>query len=60
MGAKVLAVFAYAMLTIITCAGVWNHNPEPFVKWCAGFLFACNAFAIYKLARKVLAEYVKD
>lgn len=47
MGALVIALVIFGMLTIVTCAGVWNYCPEVWVKWCAGGLFACNAAAIY-------------
>ena len=46
-GAKVIALIIYVILTIATCAGVWNFCPEPFVKWCAGLLFAANGFIAY-------------
>lgn len=54
-GAKVFALVIYVILTIATCAGVWNFCPEPFVKWCAGFLFAANgliAYLTFKWIRK--------
>lgn len=51
-GAKVLALVVFGLLTIATCAGVWNYCPEIFVKYLAGALFASNGFAIYKLAKK--------
>lgn len=44
---KVIVLALYCLLTIATCAGVWNFCPEPFVKWCAGFLFAANGFIAY-------------
>lgn len=55
-GVKVLILFLYALLTIATCAAVWSFCPEVFVKLLAGALFACNGFAIYKLAKKVHKE----
>lgn len=54
--AKIVCLLLYAMLTIITCAGVWNYNPEDFVKVCAGFLFAANGLSIYCLAKKLKKE----
>ncbi len=54
--AKIVCLYLYAMLTIITCAGVWNYNPEGFVKVCAGFLFAANGLSIYCLAKKLKKE----
>lgn len=60
MGALVLALVIFGMLTIVTCAGVWNHCPEVWVKWCAGGLFACNAAAIFVLGKKVSDKYEHD
>ena len=57
MGAKVIALVIFGMLTIVVCAGVWNYCPEAWVKWAAGALFACNGFAIYKLGKKVSEDY---
>lgn len=47
-----LALVAYALLTIITCAGVWNYCPEGTVCILAGALFICNGVAVYKLWKK--------
>lgn len=54
--AKIVCLFLYGLLTIITCAGVWNYNPEGFVKVCAGLLFAANGISIYCLAKKLKKE----
>lgn len=51
--AKIVCLFLYGMLTIVTCAGVWNYNPEGFVKLCAGLLLAANGVSIYCLAKKL-------
>lgn len=47
-----IALIVYALLTIITCAGVWNYCPEDTVKMLAGVLFACNGLAIVRLWKK--------
>lgn len=63
MGAKIIALVILGMLTIVTCAAIWNHSSEacgaiePWVKWCAGALFACNAFAIFVFGKKVAKDY---
>ena len=60
MGAKVVALFLFGLLTIITCAGVWNYCPETWVKWCAGALFVCNGIGIYFLAKRISDKYETD
>lgn len=54
--AKVVVLIIYAMLTIITCAGVWNNEPEGFVKVCAVLLFIANGISIYSHAKKLKRE----
>mgnify|MGYP007038226636 CR=1 FL=1 len=51
-GAKKLALAAYGLLTIATCAGVWNFCKEPSVIVGSIILLACNGFVIYKLWQK--------
>ena len=57
LGLKMLALVIYCGLTIITCDGVWNFNPEGFVKWCALALGLCNAFLAVKYYLRLRAEY---
>jgi hypothetical protein len=52
VGAKKLALAVYAILTIATCAGVWNFCPEKAVKFGDLLLFACNAVSIVSLWKK--------
>lgn len=52
-GLKVLVLAIYGLLTIATCAGVWNFNPEGFIKWCALALGLCNAGVIVYLAKTI-------
>lgn len=54
--AKMVALIIYAMLTIITCAGVWNSEPEGFVKGCAVLLLIANGISIYSHAKKLKRE----
>lgn len=60
MGAKVIALVVYGMLTIVTCSGVWNHCPEGWVKVCAAFLMAGSAYGIYRIGKVVSKEYEHD
>lgn len=50
---KIAALAVYALLTIATCAGVWNYCPEAAVKWFAFALFVCNGFSIYRHAKRL-------
>lgn len=52
-GIKVVLLAIYGILTIMTCAGVWNFNPEGFIKWCALALGLCNAGVIVYLAKTI-------
>ena len=52
-GLKVVLLAIYGILTIMTCAGVWNYNPEGFIKWCALALGLCNAGVIVYLAKTI-------
>ena len=56
-GIKMLALVLYIILTIITCAGVWNYNPEGFVKWCAFALAICNGILSVKYFLRLRKEY---
>ncbi|MCR5548078.1 MAG: hypothetical protein K6F25_04940 [Bacteroidales bacterium] len=47
-----IALVLYALITIITFAGVWNFCEEGFVCLMAGVLFACNGLAIVRLWKK--------
>ena len=53
MWLKVLALFAYALITIITCAAVWNTAPGAFISLVAVALFATNGYIIYRKATKL-------
>jgi len=55
-GIKVIALVIYGILTIATCAGVWNFCPEKAVKVFAGLLLCANALVIYVIAKKVPVE----
>ena len=55
-GIKIIALALYGLLTIATCAGVWNFCPEPAVKWFTAALFAANAGVIWYLAKTIKTE----
>ena len=42
----------YLILTIATCAGVWNFCQETAVKVMAGAVLLCNVFIVVKLWKK--------
>lgn len=46
-----VVVAIWALLLIITCAGVWNSKPDTFVGICAGLLALVNAYCIYKFIK---------
>lgn len=51
-GLAKLALVIYALLTIATCAGVWNYCPETTVNILSTALLACNGLAIVRLWKK--------
>lgn len=50
---KVIALALYCLLTIATCAGVWNFCKEPLVNWAAGILMAANGVVAFTLIKKL-------
>ena len=56
-GLKIAALVLWGILTIITCAGVWNANPEGFVKWCAAALLLTNGIVLWRFAKKLHEGY---
>lgn len=53
---KMIAIFMWMVLTVITCVGVWNYNPEGFVKWCALALAVCNGVIAVKYYLRLKAD----
>jgi len=45
---KILAIVAYALITVITCSAVWNSRPGAFISVVALALFATNGYVIYR------------
>lgn len=56
-GLKIAALAIWAMLTIITCAGVWNFDPEGFVKWAVLALLICNGLVIFFYGKRLKKEF---
>ena len=56
-GLKMTALVVWALLTIITCSGVWNYNPESFIKWCAAALLVCNGIVVWRFGKRLSNEF---
>lgn len=59
-GIKVFLIIIWALLTIATCAGVWNSGAEPFVGWAALLLLIFNATAITGSVIKIINEKTEE
>ena len=55
-GAKVLALALYLGLVIVTCAGVWNGNKEPFAIVCSIILLLVTLAGVALLVRRIDAS----
>ena len=55
-GVKIIALITYGMLTIATCAGVWNFCPERAVKLFSAALLIANCGAIWCLAKTIKTD----
>ncbi len=53
---KYFLIALWVMLTIITCAAIWNAALEPFVLVSSILLFISNGFIARKLIRWVSKE----
>lgn len=51
--AKVVCLFLWAMVAIITSAAVWNSKPATFIGIVAGLNFVINGVCIFFAARKI-------
>ena len=56
-GLKVFALILWAMLAIVTCAGVWNFCKETFVVVCSIILFLASGVGVVVLWRRFKNEY---
>ena len=57
---EILALFIYAMLTIATCAAVWNSRPGVSVSIFAILLFLANGYVVYRKVKKLTDEEHED
>lgn len=53
---KILAVFAYVIINVITCSAVWNSAPGTFISIVALILFAVDGFIAYKAVQGLKGE----
>lgn len=49
----IFAIFLHAIVTIVTCAAVWNSHQGAFPSVCAVVVFVLNGFIIYLEAKKM-------
>lgn len=56
---KYLLVGLFIMLTIVTCAGIWNLVTEPFVIVSSILMFICNGFVARHFI-KLIDKWDKD
>lgn len=55
-GLKMTFLFAWALLTVGVCSGIWSFVPSVTLKIAAGGLFIANAVEIVKLGQRVSKE----
>lgn len=60
LGVEIIALVIWGLLTIATCAGVWNFCPEGAVKWFATALFLANGAAIFFIAKNLKKQFPAD
>lgn len=53
------ALFLYGLITVATCAAVWNAETKPVLDVIAGLLLLANGYVIYRKA-KALSETIKE
>lgn len=56
---RTAALFLYGIITVATCAAVWNSHPSGTVAVVAGLLLLANGYVIYRKA-KALEKAIKD
>jgi len=57
MGITVVLMVIWGLLTIATCAGVWNYCPEKSVKVFSILLMAFNGLAIWRIIASASKKY---
>lgn len=50
------ALFLYGLITVATCAAVWNAETKPVLDVIAGLLLALNGYVIYRKATAMSKE----
>lgn len=50
---KILLLFIYALVTIATCAAVWNSKPDVSISIVAAILLLANGYLIYRGAKGI-------
>ena len=50
------ALFLYGLITVATCAAVWNAETKPALDVIAGLLLALNGYVIYRKATAMSKE----
>ena len=56
-GLKTIALGMWAILTIITCNGVWNYAPEALTKWSAVITLVLTLLVIWRFGKRLYCEY---
>lgn len=56
---NVAALFIYGIITVVTCAAVWNAETKDVLDAVAWLMLIANAYVIYRGA-KALAEKIKE
>lgn len=53
---KVLAIFAYALVNIITCSAVWNSAPGAFISVVALVLLLADGYVVYRAVKEIKGD----
>ena len=56
-GLKTIVLGIWAVLTVITCNGVWNYAPEAFTKWSAVITLVLTLLVIWRFGKRLYKEY---
>ena len=60
LGIKVFGLFAWAILTIATCAVVWNAKAGAAASILAGALLLANAVVIFLIVKSFKSPAIED
>lgn len=56
---KTIALFLYGLITVVTCAAVWDSKPKVFISVVAALLLALNGYVIFRKA-KAMEKEIKE